>query len=172
MQFESPIANALNPVLHAICRDKEDYSLMEHQNGHTLRLGCLVSLDDYRILVGKQGRTIHAIQRIVKRAGERGQCDAEFTLRNNTKGLTIKVHQFVANSRFDEGTFATRLSAMCGVLELDISESKVGYDGGEKMVVTIPTTNMEDTATVKDLADLFFPYGYTLGRRIDIKPET
>lgn len=171
-QFKSDIAQAIYPVLCAICRDKDSFAMEEHANGHTLTLSAEAALDDYRILVGAKGRTVHAIQRVVKRAGDRSQCDARFELNTNHVGGVIKVHQFTYNPRFDEAGFVKLLKALCQAVDLDFSHARISSTPDRKLCVVIPTDDIEDRSTVKDLGDCFFPYGFNLGRRIDIKPET
>lgn len=171
MQFESPIAQALYPVLCAACRDKDSLRFEERRNGHTLWLNTVTSLGDYRILIGAKGRTIHAIQRLVKRAGDRSQCDARFSLENDHRELRMRVHPFVYSDRFDAATLIKRLTGMCEAIDLNCSRARVAEDEYKKLWVTIPVEDNEEASAVCDLSELFFVYGYTLGRKIEMKPE-
>lgn len=170
-QFDSPIAQALYPILFAICRNKEAFGMDEKANGHTLFLQAEASLDDYRILVGSKGRTVQAIQRLVVRAGKHSRRESTFDLQTNHVGETIQVHEFVYDPNFDEAGFIKLLNGLCQVVALDSSRAQLSTTSDRKLLVVIPTYNMEDRSTVKDLSEVFFPMGFTLGRRLDIKPE-
>lgn len=164
-----PISQALFPVLRGICRDHSSLDLEERQNGSGLRLTATCALDDYRILVGKSGRNVNAIKRLVARAGDKCQIKAEFSLRTNERGDVCDVHDFKADPMFDESLFILLLTKMCEAIEVDFSHSNVRLREDGKMCVVIPAAAVEDRAAIADLNSLFYSFGYTSGRKIDIK---
>lgn len=174
---EHPIAQALFAVVCGICREKESLTIEETPD-HALPDGQRIflitlwaSLNDYRMLVGKQGRCVHSMQRIVQRAGDAHQMKAELSLRTNNLGPAFVIHEPHFNPNFDDSQFIKLLTTLCDACGIDVRRCEPSDEGG-KLNVFIPTANADDAAIIADFNNLFYSYGRTQGRRIDIKTNS
>lgn len=169
--YRHPITRALKPVLHGICRDSLRLKISESLTPNHLAISVVAALDDYRILVGKGGRNINAIQRIVRWAGEQtGLGQAHFELQcENLDAIGHAFHEFAFNPDFDEVLFLNLLKDVCAAVGIDASRSVIQLDPDRKVRVFVPARNLTEQELLADISLLFYSLGFRMGRKIDLK---
>lgn len=167
--FESDIAKVLYPIWQGICRD--DFVVREHPGEMALEIHVEASNNDFPILRGKQQRTEFATGRLITAACERQQIVGNYRLTNNHHGRPTMQHEYRANPHFDEAAFRKMFVALCRAVGLD-GQPRYGNSQNGKLYVLVPTTSVAQRGLVTDLSDVLYPFGYTQGQKLDIKPET
>lgn len=169
MQHQSDIVNALHAVWDGICR--HNFSVTETIEQYTLRIEVVVFNDDFRILRGRDGRNEHATKRLLDWACRRNQCNGEYKLTNNHRGEIIQIHEFRNDPEFKTEKLKSVLWPLCVAVGLSTGGIKLDEAGQNgKLNVRIPVKDVRERAIVSDLNDVMYPWGFTQGRKIDIKP--
>ena len=165
--LQTDIARALHTILTGICREPDDLELLECRNGKKTIISCKSGNNDYRILVGREGKTVHAIQRIVTRAGRESGHWLQFDLLTNGVGDNPTLKPFVANPNFNEAIFIRLLKDLLAAAGVDSAGLEMRKDP-TRLHALVPAKSIEDRATLSDCNTLFFAWGYRQGRKISI----
>lgn len=167
--YEHPITRSFLHIIQGICRDHARARCDETLTPERLHIHLIVPMDDYRILVGSNGKCIKSINRLVERAGIAQRISAKFKMDDDGSDARSIYHQFVPNPKFSTVDFLNTLHDFMAIIGLRSTVTEAKIDQGGKLRVIIPTTNLADRDTMIDLNNLFFPYGFTQGQKIDIK---
>lgn len=168
--YTHPITRALQPVLHGICREKGKLDVSETLYRDGLAIKATAALDDYRILVGKGGRTVNALQRLMRRAGERAKLrESVFALATSETGNGNGSHEFVFNPDFNDVKFSKLLKDVCAVVGIDTGNAQIQLDPDKKVRVFVQARNLTEQEMLSDIGLIFFSLGYSMGRRVDVK---
>lgn len=153
-------------MILACCREPDLLQFNEHLDGDILELTIVASSDDYRVLVGRTGRTIKAIERYVQRAARRQEVKASVALKLGKNSNGVNIHHFHEDPNFDEQTFVSLLSQLTFLAGITAAPSIRLAD--KILTVEFETTDSEEKAAIYDLHEIFYPMGYKGGRRIRI----
>lgn len=168
---DHPITAAIRPIIAGSCRDKSLLRIEEFSADHQLTINVFAALDDYRVLVGKGGRTVSAVQRLTRRAGELSRLNrVQYNVDAAQQGEGGGSHGFVFNPNFNEWEFSGVFVKLCLVIGLDSKTIKIQSDPDGKLRVYVTAKNAADYDSIVDLNNMVYPMGYTMGRKISVIP--
>lgn len=170
MELETDIAKVFHQFIDGICEDKDDLRFTEHTDGAKVEITVQASLNDHRLLVGKGGRTVTAMKRLVDYMGKCSGILAHYELENpNSEEISKREKPFVYNQHFDEGQFACLLGKLCKLVNLP--SPGLGVTPARKIAIIIPPRNSIERSVVNDVHEMVFVYCRTLGREIEVNPK-
>lgn len=158
---QHPIANCLKPLIHGMCRHPVDIEDQTH--GFTI----IPHRADFRIVCGKRGRTIKALQAIASAAALRDGLWFDVKLEEG-EGEPEPDSPFVQNIEFDVFGAERRIkeiAEMCGLLVDVITTVRVN----DRMDVSIRVRTAAQEAILTAINDIFYPWGFRNGMIIKVK---
>lgn len=168
---DHPITAAIRPIIAGSCRDKALLRIEEVSVDRQLTINVFAALDDYRVLIGRGGRTVCAVQRLLRRAGElSGLGIVQYHVETIQQGEGSGLHGFVFNKDFNEWDFSELFVKLCLVVGLDSKSVKIKSDPDLKLRVYVNVKNAADYDSIVDLNNMIYCYGYTQGRKISVIP--
>lgn len=166
--FEHRITREFSTIIHSICRDKAAFRCDETLTDR-LFIDIRIPMDDLRIVKGTSGKCILSIKRLVVRAGKAQGIPAGIEIDHDHSTSGSLYHQYVRDPDFNIHAFVKLLGSFLDLIGLNAPIEECKLDEKLKLRVIIPTTKLEDRDTIVDINNLFYPYGFSNGQKIDIK---
>lgn len=171
-----PITEAILPLVKGMCLKPDELSHREIKSSRSPdRLTLIISphMADFRILCGKGGRQINALRWIVTRAGRRLKLTVDIRLEESYRGEPVTGDPFRFNPDFEKDSkFQEVFGNILKIVFDTVPEFNVVTHGDKtKIFMEVDPNVPDDISTVTALADIFYPFGFRHGRRLEIRPS-
>jgi predicted RNA-binding protein YlqC (UPF0109 family) len=164
------ITELLIPIIRGMCTHPEALEITESQSGGVFTITLSPHTADYRILCGKGGRQIRALQFLVNSFELRGGRMMHLALRESFNGKLEDKRDFTYNPEFDCRRAVEIVREFCEILfarKVDITFRR--KKDTLKITVETDPARPDEMPTVAALADVFYPYGFRQGCVIKIR---
>ena len=170
-EFKNPITKAVHLLVEGICNHRSSLRFEVAESDACLAITIYPHASDAPMLVGKQGRTIKALEWLAERAGDLARKKCFLSMEDSFTGKSEGWKEFVARSDFDFETLKRMLATWNGL----VFDCPVGMEftreNGEIKVYLNPARLSDDNVTViRALDSLFYQYGMSNGCVVKIKP--
>lgn len=171
-----PITVAILSLVKGMCLKPDELKHREIKPSNSPeRMTLIISphMADFRIVCGKGGRQINALRWIVTRVGRRVGLTVDIRLEESYRGEPETGDPFKLNPNFEkESDFSNVFGSILALVFDKAPDFTVVTQGDKtKIFMEVDSNNPDDVSTVTALADIFYPFGFRHGRRIDIRPS-
>jgi predicted RNA-binding protein YlqC (UPF0109 family) len=171
-ESKNPITRAVSQLVSGICNYPNSLKIVDVETDDALVLTIYPHTADTRLLVGKRGQTIKALEWLGSRAGRMVGKRCFIGLENSFDGENGDEAKFVPNDQFDVDGLKRLMSAWLAL----VFPKSVGMDfrnsvDGELRIYLKPEDYTSDDAVViRALTEVFYPYGMNNGCVVKVRP--
>ena len=164
-----PVTEIITEILNGICIKTNALKVDESFVDKNLRIEASCHPDDYRIVVGRGGARIKAIQFIAMLAGQEFKIKCEFNLCASVQRPSPNKDVFTAAKNFDSEPLAAFVKRVCEAIGITDEINTADDPFRSATIFHIKSRNSDQELAVHCLHEIFFSHGYKIGRRIEIK---
>lgn len=165
-----PVTELIGEIIRGICLVPEKVRVTEVFSEKKLRIELRASIDDHRIIVGRNGSRIQALQVIAQRAGEGFGVQASVQLLPPLSGRpSPNSNVFTPDERFDEKALLRFVGDVCEKTNCGVISSVSRDESKSLTTITITGHKKTDDIVIHSMHEIFFSYGFKIGRRIKIE---
>jgi predicted RNA-binding protein YlqC (UPF0109 family) len=161
----------LSPLIRGMCKSPDELQISELDSDGVTVIVLLPHANDYRILCGKGGRQIRALQFLVNSFELRLGIPMRLELRESSTGARdSESRKFEVNRDFDDRGCMETVRRICDTLFARSCAIHFKRKPAElRIEIITDPKHPEEIPTVAALGDVFYPYGYAQGCIIKIK---
>jgi len=155
----------LEPIIRGMCNHPDSLEIQEDDSDDSTKLTLLPHTADYRIICGKQGRQIKALQFLAKALSDRSGNGKPMTLelRESFVGDMEEHRPFKPNPKFDPEACKALVQTFVNAL---FGRAVITHASFNRRRATLHVTienEPDESAAVAAMGDVFYPYGYGQG---------
>lgn len=170
-EFKNTFTKAVHQIVEGMCQRRTDLKITEVESDSALVITIFPHAHDTRLLVGKAGRTIKALEFLAEHAGVLANKRYFLSLEDSYVGKVGEDVRPPANPDFDVDALKRLVSQWTGLVFRDRVGMEFRIEGGEIKVYLTPKEDRSDNVMViRALDTLFFQYGIGNGCVVKIKP--
>jgi predicted RNA-binding protein YlqC (UPF0109 family) len=166
-ELSHPISKTLAHVVAGICYHPEELKVSEKDHGSALEIRMTPHMGDFCIIIGKGGRQSRAIRYVATTMGFLKHKSVDVQFDESYVGDRHERREFKFNQDY---TLDDLMAELNPVLELafdrPITVSTSIQDGKFKILLDV---KLEEVPLVTAISDMFYPFGRTHGRIVEIK---
>lgn len=170
--IQNPITKAMKSLLEGMCEFPKSLEIVEVETDDTLMIQILPHTADTPLIVGKGGAGVRALEWLGERAGKLAGKRCLVALDNSFEGRTQNGSQpFSYNSQFDVDALKRLLNTWTTlVFSGPVGMTMETKHNQLKIYLDPHNGEAEDPATIRALAQVFYPYAFRSGGIVKIRP--
>lgn len=165
----SPLGAAIRELVSGICHYRSVLKVKETPYAsRRITITIEPHMADYRLLCGKNGRQIKALQAIAASASSHADKEYTVSLNESFIGRVDEKQPLKSRDSFDLEAFKRLLVSFTSICFAK-PPGLTFRNGGATLKVYVDAARPEDVSTISALDSICYPYGYRHGKIIEIR---